>query len=69
METENKTPKWKRNYLYQQKYDASHTKRYAFKLNIESDKDVIEALDTCGNKQGLVKDAIRFYLANKKDPV
>ena len=62
----NGQPIWKKRYEQQREYDASHTKRYAFKLNVESDKDVIEALDTCGNKQGLVKDAIRFYIANKK---
>lgn len=64
--SENNIPKWKKNYPYQQKYDAEHTKRYAFKLNTESDKDIIEALDSCGNKQGFVKEAIRFYLANKE---
>lgn len=55
---------WKKKYESQEKYDASHTKRYAFKLNLETDKDIIDALDTCGNKQGLLKEAIRFYLAN-----
>lgn len=62
----NGQPIWKRQYEQQRKYDSSHTKRYAFKLNLESDKDIIAVLDSCGNKQGLVKDAIRFYIANKK---
>lgn len=62
----NGVPLWKKNYPYQQKYDAEHTKRYAFKLNTESDRDIIEALDSSGNKQSFVKEAIRFYLANKK---
>lgn len=57
-------PLWKKQYEQQRRYDSSHTKRYAFKLNLESDKDIIDALDSCGNKQGLVKEAIRFYIAN-----
>ena len=62
----NGQPIWKRQYEQQRKYDASHTKRYGFKLNLDSDKDVIDALDSAPNKQGFIKEAIRFYLENKK---
>ena len=57
---------WRDTYSAQQKYDSLNTKRFAFKLNLKTDADVIEALETADSKQGLIKDAIRFYIANKK---
>ena len=44
------------------KYDKEHTKAYAFKLNKETDKDIIEALDRSPNKQALFKMAMRDFL-------
>lgn len=41
------------------KYDKENTKQIALKLNIHTDKDIIEFLDKVENKQGLIKDLIR----------
>lgn len=57
---------WRDAYSAQQKYDALNTKRFAFKLNLKTDADIITALENADSKQGLIKDAIRFYIANKK---
>lgn len=46
----------------QKRYDAKKTKFYGVKLNIETDADLIKALDTSDNRQGLIKKAIRSYL-------
>lgn len=46
------------------KYDKKNTKQIALKLNINTDKDILEALENIGvgNKQTLIKEAIREYL-------
>lgn len=51
------------------KYDKTHTKQIALKLNIETDKDILEALEDVGvgNKQTLIKDAIRAYLKKENE--
>lgn len=41
------------------KYDASHTKQVKLKLNLETDKDILERLDEVDNKQGYIKALIR----------
>lgn len=41
------------------KYDASHTKQVKLKLNLETDKDILERLEEVGNKQGYIKSLIR----------
>ena len=41
------------------KYDASHTKQIKLKLNLETDKDILERLEKVGNKQGYIKALIR----------
>ena len=41
------------------KYDASHTKQIKLKLNLETDKDILERLDEVENKQGYIKGLIR----------
>jgi hypothetical protein len=41
------------------KYDASHTKQIKLKLNLETDKDILERLDEVENKQGYIKALIR----------
>lgn len=46
----------------QKRYDAKKTKFYGVKLNIETDADIIKALDASDNRQGLIKKAIRSYL-------
>ena len=47
-------------------YDEAHTKRYNIKLNLSTDADIIDALDSASSKQGFIKEAIRFYIASKK---
>lgn len=49
------------------KYDATHTKRYYIKLNNESDKDIIEALEKVKQGEGVqtyIKRLIRQDLNN-----
>lgn len=46
----------------QRKYDDAHTIQIKLKLNIKNDADIIEALEQSGNKQGLIKAAVREYL-------
>lgn len=41
------------------KYDASHTKQVKLKLNLETDKDILDWLDDMDNKQGYIKALIR----------
>ena len=43
----------------QMKYDAKATKQIKLKLNITSDKDILDKLDQVDNKQGYIKDLIR----------
>lgn len=43
----------------QKKYDDKNTKRYGFKLNLNTDADIIQRLDTVENKQKYIKDLIR----------
>lgn len=41
------------------KYDKAHTKQIKLKLNLETDRDIIEYLDQLENKQGYIKELIR----------
>ena len=41
------------------KYDKGHTRGIYLKLNLESDKDILEKLDSVNNKQTYIKDLIR----------
>jgi hypothetical protein len=41
------------------KYDDAHTKKIMLKLNLETDKDILERLEAVGNKQGYIKELIR----------
>ena len=47
------------------KYDAKNTRQIKLKLNLETDKDVLDKLDQVGNKQGYIKRLIRADI--KKD--
>ena len=51
------------------KYDAANTKRFGVKLNLTTDADVIELLDTCASKQGLLKLLLREYIAARRPGV
>lgn len=46
----------------QRKYDAEHTRQVHLKLNIRTDDDVLEKLDSVPNKQGYIKELIRADL-------
>lgn len=41
------------------KYDDTHTKKIMLKFNLETDKDILEKLESVGNKQGYIKELIR----------
>lgn len=58
---------WRLKYEANIKYEAENTLRVGFKLNKKTDADIIQALKNAPSKQGLVKEAIRFYLAHKED--
>lgn len=45
------------------KYDKWHTKGIYLKLNLKTDKDIIEQLERVDNKQGYIKDLIRFDIS------
>lgn len=46
-------------YNPQAKYDAANTTRVQLKLNLKTDADIIGYLESCDNKQGLIKKLIR----------
>ncbi len=41
------------------KYDKKHTKSVMLKFNLKTDADILEHLETVGNKQGFIKHLIR----------
>lgn len=41
------------------KYDEENTVQFKMKLNVNTDKDILDKLDTLDNKQGYVKELIR----------
>lgn len=47
------------------RYDAKSTKHYGFKFNINTDADIIAALDAATNKQALIKAALRAYIGKE----
>lgn len=46
----------------QVKYDAANTRQVHLKLNLRTDKDVLEKLDSVPSKQGYIKSLIRADL-------
>lgn len=44
------------------KYDKEHTRQIHMKLNLITDKDVLEKLDSVPSKQGYIKRLIRADL-------
>ena len=46
-------------------YEKTNTVGFYIKLNKKTDADIIEALETCSNKQGLVKRLIRDYIRDE----
>lgn len=48
------------------KYDKNNTRIYSLKLNTNTDKEIIEVLDSTGNVQGFIKGLIREYIQDTK---
>lgn len=51
------------------KYDESNTVQIKLKLNIKTDRDILEALERSGNKQGYIKELIRKDLKRKSKSI
>lgn len=47
-------------------WDAAHTRKVLLKLNCNTDKDVLQKLDSVPSKQGYIKTLIRKDLEEKK---
>lgn len=43
------------------KYNKANTKAYCLRLNLKTDKDIIEILEHANSKQGFIKKLIRIY--------
>ena len=48
------------------KYDAAHTKQVSMKLNLETDADIIERLESVPAMQTYIKELIRADIGRKK---
>lgn len=48
------------------KWTANHTKQMKINLNLEADADIIEKLESTGNKQGYIKGLIRADIAKEE---
>lgn len=53
-------------YKPQEKYDAANTKQIRLKLNLNTDKDILEWLEKRPNKQGAIKALIRDAIEAEK---
>ena len=53
-------------YASQQKYDKTNTTQIRMKLNLKTDADILEKLESVGNKQGYIKALIRADIAANK---
>lgn len=51
----------------QARYDAKMAVYVSLKLNRKTDADIIAALDAAPNKQALIKEALRAYIARKTE--
>lgn len=52
-----------------EKYDSKNTVQIKLKLNLKTDKDILEALKRSGNKQGYIKRLIREDLKKNNKSV
>lgn len=48
------------------KYDATHTKQIRLKLNLRTDADILNKLESVGNTQGYIKGLIREDIKNEE---
>ncbi len=51
----------------QSNWQKENTKKITFQFMLKGDADILEALEKSDNKAGLIKKALRFYLANNKE--
>lgn len=51
----------------QERYDREKTVRLSLKLNKITDRDILEYLESTGNKQGAVKAALREKMHSEKE--
>lgn len=54
-------------YQVQKRYDDANTVQVKMKLNRKTDADIIEYLESSGNKQGAIKEAIREKIERSRD--
>lgn len=56
----------KKSTEWQRRYDEKHIRSVYMKLNKVYDADILEKLDSVGNKQGYIKDLIRNDIKRNK---
>lgn len=49
------------------KYDRMHTRQIVLKLNVHTDADVLQRLDSVDNRQGYIKRLVREDIARGSD--
>lgn len=54
-------------YQAKKRYDDANTVQVKMKLNRKTDADIIEYLESTGNKQGAIKEAIRAQIERSRD--
>ena len=59
----------KNSSIAQAKYDSQNCKRYGFKMNINTDSDVIEKLSQVDSMQGYIKQLVRQDLNRESDTI
>lgn len=47
---------------YIAKWQKENTVRFSVRLNKATEKDIIDYLERSGNKQGIIKEALREYM-------
>ena len=48
------------------KYDKAHTVGVYLKFNLKTDKDIVQKLESVGNKQGFIKKLIRLHIEDSE---
>ena len=54
-------------YKSQNKYDANNTRRFGLKLNLKTDRELIQKLDSVENIQGYLKGLIAADIKTEKE--
>ena len=50
------------------KYDTANTRQIKIKLNLKTDADILDKLNSVENRQGYIKDLIRSDIEKSKRP-